>query len=153
MPRSLEMLGIVLLRFRAAPRAWAIALILVNLGSLYFLDTRDGLTNLLAVIAAIGVMSVIYKKLGFVRLLGIGHVFWIPMLVWFAYDLPDKAKDPLLYCWVLSLIAFNSVCLVIDAIDVTRFATGDRKPHYVWRQASRNASGAAGRDQSGDPVT
>lgn len=135
MLQPLEMLGIVLLRFRAVPRVWAVALILVNLGSIYFIDTRYGLLNLLAVVAAIGFMAVIYTRLGFVRLLGLGHVTWIPMLLWFAFDLPDKHQDPLLYWWVLSLIAVNSICLVIDAIDVARYVAGERKPHYVWREA------------------
>lgn len=128
MPKPFEILAIVLLRFRALPRAWAIALILVNLGSLYFIDTRYGFVNLLAVLAGISVMAVIYAKLGFVRLLGIGHTFWIPMLVWFALDMPDKAQDPSLYYWVLTLLVFNTISLVIDTIDVARYAAGDRNP-------------------------
>ncbi len=130
----LEMLGIVLFRFRPLVRVWVIALIAVNLGSLAFIHTQYGLANLLAMIARVGVMMLIYARLGFVRLLGIGHIFWIPMLIWFAFDLPDKQNAPLLYNWVLTLIAFNSVSLVIDAIDVIRYAAGDRSPHYVWRQ-------------------
>ncbi len=131
----LEMLGIVLFRFRSLPRAWVAALICVNLGSLAFLHTQYGLTTLLATIAGVGVMTVIYARLGFVRLLGIGHIFWIPMLIWFAFDLPDKLSDPLLYYWVLSLIAFNSISLIIDVIDVIRFARGERTPHYAWQDA------------------
>lgn len=133
MPKPFEILGIVLLRFRAVPRAWAIALILVNLGSLYFINTSYGLVNLLAVLAGVSVMAVIYAKLGFVRLLGIGHVFWIPMLVWFALDMPDKVQTPALYSWVLTLMVFNAISLVIDTIDVARYAAGDREPHYTWR--------------------
>lgn len=52
------------------------------------------------------------------------------------FDLPDKQTDPLLYYWVLNLIAFNSVSLVIDAIDVIRFAASERSPHYVWHEAN-----------------
>ena len=71
MLRPLEILGIVLLRFKAVPRAWVIVLILVNLGSLLFLHTHYGLANLLAVLAGIIIMALIYGRLGFVRLLGI----------------------------------------------------------------------------------
>ncbi|MGI9378459.1 MAG: hypothetical protein ACR2OW_02325 [Methyloligellaceae bacterium] len=133
MLRSLEILGILLFRFRAMPRAWVIVLIIVNLGSLFFLDTQYGQINLLAVLAGMIVMVVIYARLGFVRLLGIGHIFWLPMLVWFLSDLPDQEHDPMLFYWVLCLILFNSLSLVIDAIDVVRFVGGDRKPYYVWR--------------------
>lgn len=72
----LEMLGIVLLRFRPIARVWVIALIAVNLGSLAFIETQYGSTNLLATLAGIGVMILIYARLGFARVLGIGHIFW-----------------------------------------------------------------------------
>lgn len=133
MKNPLEMLGIVLFRFRAVPRAWAIALIVVNLGSLLFLDTRYGLVNLVALLAGISVMAVIYAQVGFVRLLGIGHIFWVPMLIWFLFDLPDRAQDPVLYSWVLTMMVFNTISLVIDAADVVRYAAGEREPYYVWR--------------------
>ena len=136
MLRPLEILGIVLLRFRAVPRAWVIVLILVNLGSLLFLHTHYGLANLLAVLAGIIIMALIYGRLGFVRLLGIGHISWVPMLAWFLLDLPDKSQDPALYYWVLSLILFNSISLVIDTIDVLRFLGGDREPYYHWKDDS-----------------
>ena len=65
-------------------------LILVNAGSLVFLDTIYGQLNLAAVVAAIAVIVLIHAKHGFVRLLGIGHLFWVPMLIWFAFNLPDR---------------------------------------------------------------
>lgn len=133
MKNPLEILGIVLFRFRAAPGAWAIALIVVNLGSLFFLDTKYGLANLAALLAGISVMAVIYAQVGFVRLLGIGHVFWVPMLIWFLFDLPDRAQDPVLYSWVLTTMVFNTISLVIDAADVVRYAAGKREPYYVWQ--------------------
>ena len=35
------------------------------------------------------IMVVIYSRLGFVRLLGIGHILWIPMLPWMIWELPN----------------------------------------------------------------
>ncbi len=134
--KSLEILWIVLFRFRMLPRVWAILLILVNAGSLIFIDTHYGQLNLAAVLAAIMVMALIYARLGFVRLLGVGHVFWIPMLIWFATDLPDRTEQPWLYAWVVSLIVCNCISLVIDTIDAARFIGGDRRPHYTWKPAN-----------------
>ena len=130
--RAFEILWIVLFRFKPVARIWAVFLILVNLASLFFLDTYYGCVNLVAVCAGISVMILIYLRMGFVRLLGIGHVFWIPMIGYFLTDLPDQATNNALYWWVLLLIAFNTISLVIDAIDVTRFAKGERSPHYEW---------------------
>lgn len=129
-----EILWIVLLRFRPLPRIWAICLIAVNLGALFFLDTSYGKVALLAALMGIAVMIVIYTRLGFVRLLGIGHVFWIPMLIWFVSAMPDRQADPALYWWVVMLIAFNATSLIVDAADVIRYLRGERAPHYHWHE-------------------
>lgn len=136
--RTFEILWIVLFRFRTLPRLWAMALIVVNAGALFFLDTAYGLAVVGAALAGIAVMAVIHARLGFVRLLGIGHVFWIPMLIWFASDLPDRTAAPLLHDWVITVIVFNLVSLAIDAVDVGRYVAGEREPHYTWNtQRSR----------------
>ncbi|MEQ8211807.1 MAG: hypothetical protein RH917_18565 [Lacipirellulaceae bacterium] len=136
--KTLEMLGIVLLRFRPIPRAWAAVLIAINACALLFINTSYGQANLVALGAAILVMSILHARLGFVRLLGIGHVFWIPMLLWFAANLPDRATQPWLYAWVVTLMACNCVSLVIDTIDVVRYARGEREPHYRWQESADN---------------
>ena len=132
--RTFEILWIVLFRFTLVPRVWACALIVVNGASLFFLDTTYGQVNLAAVLAAIAVMAVIHARLGFVRLLGAGHVFWIPMLIWFASDLPDRSTEPALYYWVVALLVMNTGALIVDAVDLWRFISGDREPHYTWRR-------------------
>jgi hypothetical protein len=131
--RAFDILGIVLFRFAMLPRIWAIALILVNAASLAFVHTIYGQANLAAVLAAIAVMVVIHARFGYVRLLGVGHVFWIPMIAWFVTDLPDRSAEPALYHWVVTLVLFNSACLVVDAVDLARFIAGERNPHYVWK--------------------
>ncbi len=130
--RALEILWIVLFRFSPLARVWAVCLILVNLSSLLFLDSIYGQLNLAAVCLGVSVMIAIYFRLGFVRLLGIGHIFWIPMIAYILGNPPDKLTDPTLYHWVALLIGFNAISLVIDAIDVTRFVRGERSPHYEW---------------------
>ena len=130
--QTFEMLGIVLFRFHVVPRIWAVLLMLVNGGALLFIHTSYGQIALVAVCAAVLAMSIIYARLGFVRLLGVGHVFWIPMLIWFAMDLPDRTAQPWLYHWVICLLVCNSISLVIDTIDMVRFIRGERQPHYSW---------------------
>lgn len=126
-----QLLGIVLLRFRPLARVWAVLLILVNLASLAFIDTIYAQLNLAAVLLGIGGMIFIHMRLGFVRLLGIGHLLWVPMLPWFAFNLPDRA-DTWLYFWVLVLMVTNCISLIIDSMDVARWLRGERQPHYVW---------------------
>lgn len=123
---------IVILRFAPLPRAWAIVVIIVNALALCFIESVYAQVALVAVGVGILIMSLIYARLGFVRLLGIGHVLWIPMLPWLCTQLPRVDHGTWLYVWLLCLLMINSMCLIVDAIDVTRFVAGERSPHYVW---------------------
>ena len=129
---AVELLGIVLLRFRPLPRVWAILLIAVNLGAVFFLDTLQGRVALVAMLAGALIMAAIHHRLGFVRLLGIGHILWIPMLPWMAAGLHEIETGSPLHTWVRALIVCNVISLIIDAIDVTRFLRGEREPYYTW---------------------
>ena len=127
------MLGIVLFRFPLLPRLWAAWLILINTAGLSFLDTPHGVMVVVCALTGVAVMLVLHVRLGFVRLLGAGHVFWIPMLIWFAFNLPGREDGQAFYTWVHVLFVSNSISLVIDAIDVLRYLRGARAPHYHWR--------------------
>ena len=126
------LLGIVLLTLRLVPRIWAVLLIVVNAFSIFFLDTRYGQVVLAAVMIGALAMIAIHMRLGFVRLLGVGHVLWIPMLMWIVMDFPKLELGSLLRHWLLLLIVVNTISLVIDCIDVARYIRGERAPHYSW---------------------
>lgn len=120
------------MRFPPTLRIWAGLLVLVNLASLFFLNTLHGQLALAAALAGVVVIVAIYLRFGFVRLMGAAHVFWIPMLIWFAANIPDPVADPWLYRWVWSLLVMNTISLVVDALDVLRYLRGEREPHYTW---------------------
>lgn len=130
----LEVLWIPLFRFKPIQRVWAILLIGTNCGALLFVQSNYAQIAILAAVAGAITMMVIYASHGFVRLLGIGHIFWIPMLPYFVTHMPDPTSNPSLYMWMTVLIATNCISLVIDAIDLTRFFRGEREPHYYWRE-------------------
>ena len=130
--QALEILWIVLFRFRWIPRIWAIHLIAVNLAALAFLDTRYGAISAVCSLLGVGLMIWIHSRLGFVRLLGIGHIFWIPMLVDFSIEPPDAGTEPALYFWVVLLMVSNTLSLILDTVDGVRYWRGERQPHYVW---------------------
>ena len=129
-----EMLGVVLFRFPLVQRTWAALLIAVNLASVFFLDTRFGQAALASIAVAVVTMLFIHARHGFVRLLGIGHVLWIPMLIWFVAELPT-VEPGLLRTWLIAVIALDAISLVIDTVDVIRWVRGERAPHYSWEPA------------------
>ncbi len=127
-----ELLGIVVLRFPMPKNLWSVLLMTMNAASLIFIQTPYGQAVFAAAIAGLVIMLFIYMKQGFVRLLGVGHIFWIPLLIWLALNLPDKNEDLALYWWIVGLLCTNSISLVVDIIDLGRYVRGERQPHYRW---------------------
>ena len=128
-----EIFGIVVMRFRPLPRIWALWLVATNAAAVVFIDRPEALVTLAIVGLAVFVQALIYQKLGFVRVLGIAHLMWIPMLLWFMTRLESAfASDPSFGWWLVSLISTNFISLLVDGMDVTRFLKGKKTPHYSW---------------------
>jgi len=128
-----ELLGIVLVRFRPVQRIWGAWLVGVNAASLLFIQHIEAQVTLGAVGVAVLAQALIYQRRRFIRLLGVTHVLWIPMLTWMALRLDTLPKgEAAFHAWLITLIATNAVSLAIDAWDVMRFVLGERRPHYVW---------------------
>jgi hypothetical protein len=128
-----ELFGIVLLRFRPVQRIWGAWLIAVNAASLLFIQNIEAQVTLGAVGVAALAQALIYRRKRFIRLLGVTHVVWVPMLAWIALRLGTLPKaEPAYHVWLGLLIATNTVSLAIDALDATRFILGERRPYYVW---------------------
>ena len=136
----IEFMTIMLTRFRLVPRLWLIALVAVNMTSLYFIDTTEARVVFGALVISIIIMTNIYLRLGFVRMLGLGHILWIPMVLWLCTRLIQTPPlDSTLKYWLLIVIVMNTISLVFDAVDVVRYIKGERAPYYTLkRKTSKN---------------
>ena len=82
---------------------------------------------LAAFLASIVFMTALTAISGFTRLLGLGHMFWIPLL-WFLWTRLDGApSDTFFGLWLRVLITLNALSLVIDTADVIRYIAGERE--------------------------
>jgi len=115
-------------RMRWFWRIWVAMLMLVNAAiPLYYLGMFEAQLVLLVFMLAAMTQMVIFQRLGFVRLLGLGHIYWIPMLVWLLLrDYSDNA-DAGFMAWLLALMLVNSISLMIDIVDVIRYWHGERQ--------------------------
>ncbi len=86
---------------------------------------------LAAFLASAALMTAIFATKGFVRLLGIGHIFWVPMVPWLWIRLDQVGLDSPLGYWIAAVIVVDGISLVIDAVDVFRYLRGDRKPYLL----------------------
>lgn len=128
-----ELFGIVLVRFRPMQRIWGAWLVAVNAACLLFIQHIEAQVTLGAVGVAVLAQALIYQHKRFIRLLGVTHVLWVPMLTWMALRLDTLPKEETAFhVWLITLIATNAVSLAIDAWDATRFILGERRPYYVW---------------------
>jgi len=128
-----ELFGIVLVRFRPAQRIWGAWLVTVNAACVPFLAHVEAQVALAAVSAAAVAQALIYQRKRFIRLLGLTHAVWIPMLAWMVLRLETvPAEEPAFRAWLVALIATNAACLVVDSWDALRFLFGERQPYYSW---------------------
>jgi len=103
-------------------------LALVNMvGGLYFIGTWEGRWTLICLLGSFLVMTYIFSRHGFVRLLGLGHlIFWPPLLAYFLWVFQLGAPIGLFRIWLLAVFLLNGLSLLIDFLDVIRYLRGDR---------------------------
>lgn len=109
-------------------RLWLMLLLAANLAApLFFLHRAEAQVVVLAFVASMVMMIILTGLTGFTRLLGLGHVFWIPMIIWLWPRLDQIPSDDAFGVWIRVMIAVNTLSLVIDAVDVVRYLAGDRE--------------------------
>ena len=125
------MIGLVIsiLRMPLPWLVWVMLLVAANfLAPLFYIQTLEAQLTIAAVLIGFIIQSYIHSKLGFVRLLGLGHILWIPLVIWLGFRLTDIGLENPFGIWLASLVLINAVSLVIDVIDVIRFFSGERSP-------------------------
>ena len=108
---------------------WVMFLFSVNLiPALIFIETLEARVVLGGLVAGAILQTWIFSKKGFVRLLGLGHVLWLPMVIWLGYRVPLADPGSLFAYALIAIVIVNSLSLAIDTIDVIRYVRGNRKP-------------------------
>lgn len=116
-------------RFHPGWRLWFVLLQIVNLVSpLFFLGHAEAWAVLAGYLIAAVVMVPLHRKLGWVRLLGVGHFSWFVILPWLAFRYSVTAPTGAFGIWLLAVIIVDGICLVIDIVDLARYLSGDRQP-------------------------
>ncbi len=116
-----------LFRLPVGVRLWMLLLVSANLilPVIYFQQSEARIV-LLMFFAGILLMVVITGSSGFTRLVGLGHIFWVPLVLFLISRLGSIPATDTYGIWIRSVIAVNTISLVLDAIDVVRFARGER---------------------------
>ena len=116
-----------ILRLPIPVRLWLLLLMAVNfVVPVIYLQRIEARIVLLTFLASFLVMILITGASGFTRLLGLGHVLWVPLLFFLFSRLDSIPVGGSYSAWIRSVIALNSISLVLDLVDVVRFARGER---------------------------
>ena len=116
-----------LLNLPLGVKLWMGLLVIFNMIiPLFFLDRLEAQVVLAAIMASILLMTFITGLTGFTRLLGLGHIFWIPLLFFLWTHLDQIPADGLFGLWVPALMGINAISLVIDTVDVVSYLAGER---------------------------
>ena len=108
-------------------RLWLMLLVALNLVvPLFSLDRLEAQVVVVTFVASVMLMTVLTASLGFNRLLGLGHIFWIPLMYFLWLRLDQIPVDEPFGLWMRALMVANAISLVIDTIDVTRYISGER---------------------------
>ena len=110
-----------------AVRAWLAVLIGANMvAPLAFFQYAEARVVFVTLMASATIMMVLTGWLGFNRLLGLGHVLWVPLLVYLIDRLEAHPPVDAFGLWLRLLVAVDAVSLIIDTIDIVRYVRGER---------------------------
>ena len=108
-------------------QAWLAVLVATNLFvPMFFLQRLEALVVLGTILASLALMTFLTGRFGFTRIVGLGHILWVPMLAFLVARLGDLPVNDAFGIWIRAVIVLNGISLAIDAIDVTRYIAGDR---------------------------
>ncbi len=111
---------------------WIVLLMCANMVvPVFFFGTLEGKLVFLAAVAGAAGQTWIFNSKDFVRLLGAGHLPWLPLVIWLWFRLGQIPSDGIFRYWIISVIVLDTISLAIHFTDVVRYIIGDRRPQLI----------------------
>ncbi len=111
------------------PRHWQLwlgMLVGANLvAPLFFLEHLEAQATIAALLISMTLMTALTARFGFSRILGLGHVAWLPLLAFLVGQVAEVPATTAFGLWLRTVIVLDAISLVLDAVDVVRFLGGD----------------------------
>ncbi|MBE9047746.1 hypothetical protein IQ255_25670 [Pleurocapsales cyanobacterium LEGE 10410] len=95
---------------------WVFYMMAINLYAIAFWDEPLAKTIVIVFMISSMFMMGLYSKFGFTKILGLGHILWIPLVLYIALSLP--AASGLYFTYLIVLLGTLSISIVIDMYDV-----------------------------------
>jgi len=98
---------------------WVMVLMTVNMGSLFFWHKELAQIIFITFMASAMIMMLLYSHFGFEKILGLGHILWIPLLIYIVIQIP--AADEHFQQYLIALSIIIAISLLFDIVDVFNF--------------------------------
>ena len=100
---------------------WSLILIIVNVASVGFWN--ESLAKVIFAVFMLSAMLLmgLYSRFGFEKILGMGHILWLPLLIYVLMEIPAASDTFKAYLIVWSILTIIS--LVFDVVDVWKYFT------------------------------
>jgi len=95
---------------------WVFYMMVINLYAIRFWDEPLAKTIVIVFMISSVLMMGLYAKFGFTKILGMGHILWIPLAIYIAFSIDGAGGTYSVYLIVLLITI--SISLVIDIYDV-----------------------------------
>jgi hypothetical protein len=105
--------------------AWVLILTIGNVASVGFWNEPLAKVIFVTFMLSAMLMMGLYSRFGFDKILGVGHILWIPLLVYMLMEIPTARKTFKGYLIVLSISIIIS--LVFDIVDVWKYFTSQKR--------------------------
>ena len=116
-----------MLRMPMRLQLWVLVLVGANIVTpLFFLQHFEAQLTLAAGLLGLALMSVLTGRFGFSRIVGLGHITWLPLIFLLMSSVADTTASSSFGFWIRSVIVLDSISLAFDFVDAARFYRGDR---------------------------
>ena len=100
---------------------WVLILMIVNVASVGFWNEPLAKVIFVTFMLSAMLMMGLYSRFGFEKILGMGHILWIPLLVYVLMEIPTARDTFKGYLIILSISI--AVSLVFDIVDAWKYFT------------------------------
>ncbi len=108
-------------------RIWLEVLLFANgVMPIFFLGNREAQVTLLIFVLSVGFMMTLTHVVGFNRLLSVGHILWIPLLLYLWSRMGGHPAVEPYGAWIRIVMVLNAAALMVAGWDVVRYVRGER---------------------------
>jgi hypothetical protein len=109
-------------------KLWILWMVILNSASIFFLRRAEARWTLAAWLGNLFTMNRLFEVFGYTRILGLSHVLWWTPLVVYLFRRRASFGEGAFGGWARWLALTLAASLVVDYLDVARWALGERGP-------------------------